>query len=179
MDRVTAFVADDPESVHSRGPEGARPLHYAATAEIARFLIERGADLDAVDDYHGRTALNWHAQDPEVLDVLRASGARIDDIFTAALAGDLEAVKSFLEASPELLHASPPEKDMYSGGTILHLATVGGHDELVRYLVDRGADLQRKDRIYDATPKGWARYFKREETAALLETLEGGTDVNS
>ena len=172
FDKVKQFVDNDAEAVHTRGPEGARPLHYAATAEIAELLIQRGADVNAIDDYHRRGALNWQARNPEVVKVLREHDASIDDVFSAALAGDLAAVQTFLEKEPSLIEATPPENDMYATGTILHLATVGGHDDVVEYLVGRGADLFLKDGVFDATPKGWARYFEQDATAALLESLE-------
>src|SRR5207244_325972 len=39
------LVASEAAAVHARGGDGKTPLHYASTVDIARFLLESGADI--------------------------------------------------------------------------------------------------------------------------------------
>ena len=55
--------------------------------------------------------------------------------------------------------------------TALHKAAEDGHLELARTLLRLGADPDLRDRRFDSTPLGWARYFGQEPLIALLEPL--------
>ena len=43
-----------------------------------------------------------------------------------------------------------------------------GHLEMMRMLLDAGADPTIKDSQHDSDPKGWAEYFKQPEAVRLL-----------
>ena len=77
----------DPSLVSARGGDGGTPLHAAKTPEVARLLIERGADLEARDVDHESTPAQHGIDRPEVLRVLLAHGAK-PDAFIAAVLGD-------------------------------------------------------------------------------------------
>ncbi len=62
------------------------------------------------------------------------------DIHTAAEAGDVAQVAALLAESPQLLDAANER-----GLTPLHLAARRGHHDVVRLLIDQGADLERTD----------------------------------
>ena len=49
----------------------------------------------------------------------------------------------------------------------------GGHDEVVRLLVERGARLNLKDVLWRATPADWARHAGRTEIEAYLRSKMG------
>jgi Ankyrin repeat len=59
--------------------------------------------------------------------------------------------------------------------TVLHrIATMGPEAEnIVRFLLARGADPSIRDQEYGAMPEDWARYHKREATAKLLSEARG------
>src|SRR4051794_35423869 len=59
MDELKELVRADPDVVHARGGDGKTPLHSAANAEIARFLLESGAELEMRDVDHGSTPLQY------------------------------------------------------------------------------------------------------------------------
>lgn len=52
--------------------------------------------------------------------------------------------------------------------TALHVAAGAGDVDLVRRLLGWGADPNRHDSRFDATPLGWARHFGHDDAAAVL-----------
>lgn len=54
------------------------------------------------------------------------------------------------------------------GRTALHFAAAAAPADVIRLLVERGADLSARDAEFRATPRGWAEYFDRSEVAQLL-----------
>ena len=55
FDRVRELIEGDPSLVFARGGDGKTALHCARTVEIARYLLDRGADIDARDVDHEST----------------------------------------------------------------------------------------------------------------------------
>ncbi len=83
FDRLRELVDRDPALIHARGGDGKTPLHCASTVEIARYLIERGADIDARDVDHESTPAQYLVRDtPDVARLLVEHGAWFD-IFIA------------------------------------------------------------------------------------------------
>jgi len=56
----------------------------------------------------------------------------------------------------------------HAHSTPLHQAVWGNHFDVVQVLVERGARLDLRDRIYDGTPLDWAVYGERSEIAEYL-----------
>ncbi len=59
LDRLREIIEVDPQSVHARGGDGQTPLHFARTVEIAAYLLDHGADIDARDIDHVSTPAQW------------------------------------------------------------------------------------------------------------------------
>lgn len=55
----------------------------------------------------------------------------------------------------------------HSHATALHQAVFSASLESVKTLVDTGADLKAKDKVYEGTPLDWARYMQTEEKDGL------------
>ena len=70
--------------------------------------------------------------------------------FQSAIKGDLTVVKVFVDAGMSV-HIEDDEE----GFTVLHLAALGGHLAVVRYLVKQGADVNAKTES-GMTPLLWA-----------------------
>jgi Ankyrin repeat len=101
--RVRELVGDDPGVVFARGGDGKTPLHCARTLEIARILLEAGADIDARDVDHESTAAQYLVRDaPEVTRALVNRGAWLD-IFIAVGLRDPALVERCLREDPEAL----------------------------------------------------------------------------
>ena len=52
--------------------------------------------------------------------------------------------------------------------TPLHLAALGGHQEIVRLLLDAGADPRIRDSKHDSDALGWAEFFGRADLVRIL-----------
>jgi ankyrin repeat protein len=97
----------------------------------------------------------------------------IQAIMRAAGAGDLDALRAGLDAHPEWI-------DALGGGfqkaTALHLAVLRNQHAATRLLIERGADLDRRDFPDNAAPLHFAAAHGDLETIRLL--VEAGADVD-
>ena len=59
----------------------------------------------------------------------------------------------------------------HSHSTPLHQAAFFGHLDVVRLLVENGANTKMKDIMWDATPLGWAEQGGQTGVAAYLRGL--------
>jgi ankyrin repeat protein len=158
FDRVKELIEGDPALVHARGGDGQTPLHFASTVEIAGYLLDHGAEIDARDIDHESTAAQYMVgHSPlrhEVARYLISRGAKTDILMAAAL-GDLELVRQHLDDDPASVRISVSEKDFpkqdpRSGGSI-YIFTFGwtrtahmlahkfGHEEVFRLLMQRSS----------------------------------------
>lgn len=230
--------------VAANGVEGYRQKTPPNAVEIARILLEAGAEPDALADMYGtecttmsmlvssshpararlqvalvellldfgaaiegcgsrnwgtplQTALSFGMIDASAALVRR--GAQID-LSTAAGLGRAEDVARLLpaataEARHRALSLAAQEgyanivgllldagedpnrfnlEGNHSHSTPLHQAVVGGHEAVVRLLIERGARLDIRDAIWQGTPLGWAIYGggkAQAEMAACLRSL--------
>jgi ankyrin repeat protein len=156
LDKLRELVDADPSLVHARGGDGQTPLHVAATPEVADFLLDRGAEIDALDVDHESTPAQYAVRDrPAVARRLVARGCRTDILLAAAL-GDERLVRHHLARDPAAIRmtVSPehfPMKSPRAGGTI-YIWTIGanktphaaarqfGHDAIYRLLMDHSPD---------------------------------------
>lgn len=156
VDRLKELVSADPKLVHARGGDGQTPLHFAATVEVADYLLDHGADIDALDVDHESTPAQYMVRDrQDVARHLVKRGCRTDILLAAAL-GDLGLVRKHLDADPACIRMSVsneffPKMDPRAGGSI-YIWTLGqhktphtvarefGHEEVLRLLLDRSPD---------------------------------------
>jgi hypothetical protein len=114
-----------------RGGDGQTPLHVAKTVEVAAYLLQHGAEIDALDVDHESTPAQYLVRDrPEVARFLVSRGCRTDILLAAAL-GDLELVKEHLARDPSVIRLSVtpeffPMRNPPAGGTI-YIWTLGAN----------------------------------------------------
>jgi hypothetical protein len=153
IEEVRRMLAEDPVLVHARGGDGQRPLHFAQTVEMAEFLLNRGADINARDVDHESTAAQWMVRDrPDVARALVKRGGTTDILMASAL-GELDVVTQLLGADPDAIRTTVnetwfPMQDPRAGGTI-YIWTLGwnktapeiarefGHDHVLQALLTR------------------------------------------
>jgi hypothetical protein len=162
MAKLADFVAADPAVVHSRGGDGQTPLHFASTVEIAGFLLDHGAEIDALDVNHESTPAQYmlrveqkrhYPRDRQnVARHLVSRGCRTDLLMAAAL-GEADLVGHHLDTDPACIRISVSEewfqkKDPRAAGTI-YIRELGanrtahavardfGHEEIFDLLMER------------------------------------------
>jgi len=101
---------------------------------------------------------------------LGASGPTASEIHQAAAEGSLEKVDSLLKLDPDLLQTTDE-----SAYTPLHRAAYNNHPEIVRLLLDRGAEVNAVSGS-GSTPLHGAAYGGYTETAELL--LTAGAEID-
>jgi ankyrin repeat protein len=159
MDRLRSILEADPGAARMRGGDGQTPLHVARTVEIAAYLLEHGAEIDALDVDHESTPAQYLVRDrPEVARFLVSRGCRTDLLLAAAL-GDLELARRHLEQDPGSTRLSVsledfPKRDLRAGGTI-YIWTLGwnktphlvarefGHQALFNFLMERSPEVMQ------------------------------------
>jgi ankyrin repeat protein len=140
MPKLRELVAADPGVVHARGGDGQTPLHFASTVEVAEFLLERGAEIDARDVDHESTAAQYmlrvdqarhYPRDrQDVARYLVSRGCHTDILMAAAL-GDANLVRQHLDRDPGCIRMNVseewfPKQNPEAGGTI-YIWTLGSH----------------------------------------------------
>ncbi|MEM9160261.1 MAG: ankyrin repeat domain-containing protein [Verrucomicrobiota bacterium] len=112
LDRLRVLLEADPKMIHARGGDGQLPLHFAKDEGVVDFLLDRGAEIDALDVDHGSTALQHRipfasekseSKRNAALRVCRRlleRGARVDP-FAAAALGDVNAIRRLANENSE------------------------------------------------------------------------------
>jgi RNA polymerase sigma factor (sigma-70 family) len=154
---LARMLTADPEMPRRRDSERRTPLHHAAysgQSEAVRFLLERGATINAVAG-NGATPLNLAVvrQHHSLVAQLLQAGADVNQadhrgetpIFAACVQGDVSLTTLLMEAGATA-------NSMGSGKTTpLHLAVQSGSLTLVKYLLGHNAALEARN-YYGATP---------------------------
>ena len=156
LDRLKELISADPARVHARGGDGQTPLHFAASVEIAEYLLANGADIDARDIDHESTPAQYMARErQDVARYLVSRGCQTDLLMAVAL-GDFDLARHHLDADPASIKMCVsgewfPKRNPRSGGTI-YIWVLGGNksaheiardfqrDEILRLLTERSPD---------------------------------------
>lgn len=197
LPKVKNLLDASPDLLHAGDGSGNQPIHWAAMSrqiEITDELLARGANINAQRQDGARpiqltngdyTYRGWRdvpsdttTTPAEVLDHLRTRGAYVD-INTAASIGDLERVRELLDEDPSLANRVSDYVTYYVGsGAPIKNAAAGGHIEIVKLLLERGADPNLPEE--GIAPRGHALYSavanRHYEIAKLL--LEHGAYPN-
>src|SRR6267142_1077443 len=153
---VKVLVTEQLQDVNSRRfNDGSTPLHLVSReghVEVARFLVQHGADTTARDK-HGQTPL-YQASSVGHINLAQFlvehgadATAQVEGGWTplhgASSWGHIELVQFLVERGADAT------AQVEGGWTPLHGASSWGHIELVQFLVERGADVAAQDE------RGW------------------------
>lgn len=159
-DRVKELIDADPALINAKGGDGKRPLHYARTVEIAEFLLDRGAEINALDDDHTSTpAQHLIGDNTDVCGFLVSRGARSDLLLASAL-GDPALVRRHLDDDPAsigmrvsqdwfpMIDTAPNGGHIYQWTLGFHISAFDiarkrGHKEVLDLLLSRAPPIDR------------------------------------
>ena len=140
--------------------------------EIAEFLLGHGArqtTLGSLDAFataclsgDESRAHRFLAKDPTLIDKL---GDRRAELLQLAAEDDKR-------AAIQLMAALGFDLNEVKRTTALHHAAMSGHLEMVKLLIELGADPLIRDTEFHAHPSGWAEYNGRTEVAEYLKQFE-------
>jgi ankyrin repeat protein len=136
---------------------------------LAMGLGDERSALDRIGQSALRSARRWVERDRD------AKSVRADPILDAAFKGDLAAVHRLLDADPKTAREHVRSRDI-AGMTALHRAVWGGHPDIVRLLLERGAEVDAKGGG-GQTPLSLAARWGRGDLVDLL--LEHGADAST
>ena len=158
-------------------------LEAVSVGDLARvrLLVESGADVNAADEHGSGTLLNFH---PGITAYLLSKGAnpntQTNENGVAVLAGlcfvnELECAKLLVAHGADVNRGRDDSLE-----TPLHHALAGGADiELIRLLVDRGANVNAKTmpgvcsyNFYGSTPTRGETPLHRAAAFASLEVVQ-------
>lgn len=139
--------------------------HELAAAER---LLEHGAALTLL-----AAVCTGRMEDAERLAPLASSEEKQLALAGAALYGNAEALTVLLKLGVDV-NAFCPD-GFHSHATPLHHSASSGSLDAVKTLVEAGADIRKRDRLYQGPPLGWAMYGKHPEIVTYIrEALARG-----
>ena len=165
------LLADRGAELNKVGTEWNSPLMTALVfgfRDAAHVLVERGAKVDNIVAAAGLGDLPLC----ERLLPLSESTERHKALALGSLLGNLDVVRMLVDAGEDVNRYNPD--GFHSHGTPLHHAAGGGYMDLVRLLVEHGADFTLTDTLWKATPAGWAEHEGQTEVLEYLRGLEQG-----
>lgn len=194
---VETLLKQSPELVHARDERTNQPIHWAVMTrqpEMVDLLLKHGADIDSArydgarpiqltnGDYMFRgwrdVAKDHNHSPKDIFKLLIERGAYLD-ICMASLTGNIQRVAELLEEDASLANKPSPYVSYYPGsGTPLKNACIGGHYEVVKLLLEKGADPNLPEE--GIAPMGHALhsavFYRHIEIVKLL--LENGAHPN-
>ena len=131
--------------------------------EAADHLVKRGAKLSLAT----AVSLGRFKEAKELIDQTPDKDRQM--AFTlAALKGKADGVKFLMENIPHI-DINKNESGLYEHASPVHHAVDSGSLEAVRLLVEAGANLKKKDKIYKGTPLDWAIHLGKNEIVEYLK----------
>ena len=183
-ERVTELLDSDPSVVHSVNRSGETALHVAVEnhhIDVTQELLDRGADPNRTNA-RGKKPIHlalgprpkrgWDPPPsplwPVIGGILLGRGAEYD-LWVACAIGDVDGARRILDADPEAVNdraRNYPGMDAYP----ISIAADKGHIEVVRLLLERGADPDTPYDKYEGYPV--AERGAPLHAAALNDDLE-------
>lgn len=131
--------------------------------EPVHLLLDRGAPMTpAIAASFGKTA--------ELVKLVGSATAddRQDAFGLAVINRQVEAARICLDAGADVNAPLPVHKHSRA----LHQAVINNHIAMLELLIERGADTQARDSLWNGTPLGWAAHNGNVEAEAFLRSIK-------
>lgn len=154
---IADVILEKGVSPNSRGERNWTPLHFVASLpekegglDIARLLLERGADIDKAKSASGETPVHIAAShgNEKLLDLFVRHGASVglsNNRRETALHHAAKNMQGHKVTGLLLNHGCDPDEQTVNGATALHLAATHNRLATVQILLERGANPLLKD----------------------------------
>lgn len=178
---IVRLLLESGADVNAKNALGQTSLLYASYAgfgRVAKLLVDKGASC-RYQDSNGRSPLHYAAREgrPALVELLLGKGAdpslKDDQGRTPLDYAVLRNQGTVLETLLRLVRYDPAGPE---GSTLLHAAASQGHEEMVRSLLDKGADPRRPG------PAGepiLLSYLRGGLGTLALVSIGDGADVNA
>jgi RNA polymerase sigma factor (sigma-70 family) len=144
--RVRDLITEEPALGRARGPNGAEPISFAATVEVAELLLDAGADLDLRDSWGQtptRSLATQRSRHPVVEFLLRRGRRHELDLALACALGLVDEVRAAIAADPAAIARFKPGRDgaakLAPDSAPLHIAAMHDRVHVGRILLEAGA----------------------------------------
>lgn len=178
FDRVKLLVehgADVTQPGMRNGRTAYEEARLAGNDEIAEYLLQHGANRVELDEKERFVSACVAGRREEALAMLRKNPKLIEQIgeerrsevvHKAVKSGRDEAVRLVAELGFDL-------NAMILKRTPMHDAAWGNHVEMIKLLLQLGADPSIRDGSHNGTPLDWAEYNQQREAAEYLRRVAG------
>ena len=153
---------------------GLPPIAYARSPNVDRAIHEALWARGGRSDLFTALALGEWAEAERLLredpNRLAGSGVSSGTLHLMAKRNNLAAARWLLEHGADV---SGLWDHWDSTVTALHLAIMENHPDMVRLLLDAGADTYIKDSKHDSDAMGWAEFFERRQLVDMVARARG------
>lgn len=181
LEALQTVLKEDPRSVNERNPQGNTPLHFAAmrrNIQMARLLLDCGADVNATDKMHHSTLIySIRGQSFEMIRLMIERGA---DINARTIDGETPLHFAIGLERPDLIDylirsGADLTVCMNDGGTFLHFAAEIGNPEITALLISNGIEVNSTKK-YGLSPLHLAIAYGHQPVVEAL--INEGADIN-
>lgn len=184
VDLLRVLIEEEKNDINQGDEDGSTPLHWAAyfdRLEAITYLLQRGANIDALNEKEAQTPLHWACIGkslPSMLllikegaDITKSDKRGYDCLVHACQYGNvLMAHNLIVKQGLSVAHRDT------EGHTPLHWAAYQNHESVARLLISLGADVRSVD-DEGLTPMHWASLKGHFQMVQFL-ILNGG-DVHA
>jgi ankyrin repeat protein len=173
LEKVKLLVEHGVDVDQPTGRENRTPYEEAVLDgydEIAEYLLQHGAKRIELNEADRFTSACVAGRREEALAILNQNPRLIEELGDQHRAGIVhKAVRSDRPHAVRLVAELGFDLNaMILGRTPLHDAAWSNHVEMIRLLLDLGADPTIRDQEYGATPLNWAEYNQQPEAVEFL-----------
>lgn len=195
---IAKILIENGSNINIRGNVGRSLLHIAVNKgkpEMVELLLEKGADVNACDSYGSTPIASALTTSPEIVEILKKAGARGverlasdegDEILKTIVDGNVDKVRQMVENDAKLVNARGhidytvkqgiiTKNYVSSNATPLLIAAIAGKTEIVKYLVDKGAKIDRRSQVtYAMTENDKSENYSSYDWTALIGAVSAG-----